>query len=68
MTQPEKQKAFLAVIAKMKKSVAFAEAMASESVTTDTALTLMQLTEAAHKAATIFRMDIIQDMHDRLRG
>lgn len=68
MTQPEKQKAFLAVIAKMKKSVAFAEAMASEAVTTDTALTLMQLAEDAHRAATVFRTDLLQDRSDRQRG
>lgn len=67
MTQQEKQKKFHAVIANLKRTLAFAEAMANESVTPDTALSLMQLAEAAHKSATIFRTEMIQDLHDRIR-
>lgn len=51
MNSPDRQKLFQEVIRSMKKSSAFAEAMAKETVTRATALTLFQLTEASHKDA-----------------
>jgi len=65
MTQKEKNDYFARVIQKMKRSLLFAEAMSKENVTLDTALTLMQLAEDAHKAATTFRADLLQDKYDR---
>lgn len=51
MTSPDRQKLFQEVIRSMKKSSSFAEAMAKETVTRATALTLFQLTESSHKDA-----------------
>ncbi len=51
MTQPERQQLFLETIKTLKKASAFTEAMAKESVTRATALTLFQLTESSHAMA-----------------
>lgn len=51
MTQPERQQLFLETVKALKKSSSFAEAMAKESVTRATALTLLQLTESSHAMA-----------------
>lgn len=54
MTQPEKQKAFSLAISKLKKVVAFADAMSQETVTKETASTLRQLTHEAHEVSCKF--------------
>lgn len=54
MTQPEKQKEFLRVIMELKRIVAFADAMKSESVTKETASTLRVLASDAYEASKKF--------------
>lgn len=54
MTQIEKDKLFRLTISKLKKTVAFAEAMVQEAVTKETASTLRQLTHEAHEISCKF--------------
>jgi hypothetical protein len=54
MTQIEKQKQFMFAISRLRRAVAFADAMASEQVTKETASTLRQLTHEAHEISMKF--------------
>ena len=53
MTQPEKQKLFQDAAAKLKRASQFAEAMAREAVTRETASTLSQLVAEAGSAVAV---------------